>query len=138
MRISDWSSDVCSSDLTLTGRRYLARQREAERRALPRPAFGTDHSAMALDDALDRRQADAVAVELLLVVQALERTEQLAGIFGREAGTVVGDVERQLLAGHVVLADDDACLTGFRSELPRVADPVLQPVAGIGRASCRE
>src|SRR3546814_15833476 len=84
MRISDWSSDVCSSDLTLTGRRYLARQREAERRALPGPAFGTDHSAMALDDALDRRQADAVAVELLLVVQALERTEQLAGIFGRE------------------------------------------------------
>src|SRR3546814_6023854 len=93
---------------------------------------------MALDDALDRRQADAVAVELLLVVQALERTEQLAGIFGREAGTVVGDVERQLLAGHVVLADDDACIHGFRSELPRVADQVLQQVADQRRVRSEE
>src|SRR3546814_16801287 len=115
MRISDWSSDVCSSDLTLTGRRYLARQREAERRALPRPAFGTDHSAVAFDDALDRRQADAVAVELLLVVQALERTEQLAGIFGRESGNVFGDVERKLPACPAVLADSDAILPVFRS-----------------------
>src|SRR3546814_8739860 len=90
VRISDWSSDVCSSDL---------RQREAERRALPRPAFGTDHSAVAFDDALDRRQADAVAVELFLVVQPLEGTEQLARVFRREARAVVGDVERQLLAG---------------------------------------
>src|SRR3546814_19838010 len=113
MRISDWSSDVCSSDLeppqpaTLTGRRYLARQREAERRALPRPAFGTDHSAVAFDDALDRRQADAVAVELFLVVQQLEGTEQLARVFWREARAVVCDVERHLLAGHSFLLVDD-------------------------------
>src|SRR3546814_14949637 len=129
MRISDWSSDVCSSDLTLTGRRYLARQREAERRALPRPAFGTDHSAVAFDDALDRRQADAVAVELFLVVQPLEGTEQLARVFRREARAVVGDVARQLLAGTALFLADGAARTGgFRGALPGVSDPGLQPV----------
>src|SRR5690606_1698046 len=55
---------------------------EVERRALAFDALGPDRAAVALDDPLDRRQADAVAGKLLLRVQALERTEQLVGVFG--------------------------------------------------------
>ena len=71
----------------------LARQGEIERRALAFAAFGTDGAAVALDDALDRRQADAVARELLLVMQPLERPEQLVDVLLVESRAVVADEE---------------------------------------------
>ena len=48
---------------------------------------------MPLDDATHRREADAIARELFLTVQALERPEQLVGVFRRESGPVVADEE---------------------------------------------
>lgn len=62
---------------------------------------------MALDDALDRGQSDADAREVLLAVQALERLEELLGVAGIEAGTVVGDAE-----AVAVPIDPDAGLGG--------------------------
>src|SRR3546814_19166100 len=51
---------------------------------------------------------------------------------------LVGDVERQLLAGNAFfLADGDARTGGFRGELPGVAAQVLQQVADQRRVADR-
>src|SRR5690606_881474 len=100
------------------------RKREAEGGALAFHAGGADGAAVAFGDALDRRQADAVARELFLRMQALERTEQLVGVGGREAGAVVAHEE--LVA---VAPDLDACLRAVAGELPGVGQQVLEQVA---------
>src|SRR5690606_38124246 len=90
-------------------------EREVERGALAFDARGADGAAVALDDALDRGQADAVAGELFLRVQALERTEQLVGVGGREACAVVAHEE--LVA---VAPDLDPRLRAVAGDLPGI------------------
>ena len=51
--------------------------------------FGSDCSAMAMNDALDGCEAYAGAFELVSPVQPLEDTEQLVGILHVEADTIV-------------------------------------------------
>src|SRR3546814_1948141 len=74
MRISDWSSDVCSSDLRRSRRAPAARRNARRRSALPpsarsprgifelRDAFAADR----LDDARQHRYALAAPVQLFL------------------------------------------------------------------------
>ena len=50
---------------------------------------------MPFNDALDHRQPDAGAFEILDRMQALKHAEQLVGISGIEAGAVVAHAERQ-------------------------------------------
>ena len=50
-------------------------------------------AAMPLHDAPHRRQTDAVPFELRLIVQALERPEQLVGVGRIESGAIVGQGE---------------------------------------------
>src|SRR3546814_15194228 len=84
MRISDWSSDVCSSDLTLGGlARRLFAAREALRARYPddgerRRALG---AALTEGGALDPMKADADAVARRLGAAATEpaSTEQRRG-----------------------------------------------------------
>ena len=52
-------------------------------------AFCPDLAAVATDDALDDRQADAVARKLLHSVQALESPKELVGVIHVKAGPVV-------------------------------------------------
>src|SRR5712672_3333515 len=76
---------------------YLARRRpaaslrqaEGERRALARFRLGPDAAAMALDDAVDDREADAGALELLGAVQPLKGAEELGGVAHVEPRAVV-------------------------------------------------
>src|SRR3546814_3387980 len=57
MRISDWSSDVCSSDL---GEADLARQGEARIERLPRPLLEQQRARHALQEGgAVRRRADS-------------------------------------------------------------------------------
>src|SRR3546814_2578259 len=60
MRISDWSSDVCSSDLGWAGRSYL-HCRQGDREACARRRIGTilsnDPAVMRFDGGLGDRQA---------------------------------------------------------------------------------
>src|SRR5260370_30515243 len=53
-------------------------QCEVERRPLVRLSLGPDAAAVALDDALHNREADASALEFLRVVHPLEHAEKLS------------------------------------------------------------
>ena len=64
-------------------------QREAEGRPMIHRAFGPDFTPMPLYHSLDRRQPDAGATELALIVQPLERGKQMAGACHVESRAVV-------------------------------------------------
>src|SRR5581483_8081297 len=66
-------------------------QREVEGRAFVHLAFGPDAPAVAADDALHGRQADACAFKLLAVVQALKSPEQFVDVGHIEARAIVAD-----------------------------------------------
>src|SRR5688572_24277090 len=72
-------------------------QREVERRAFVRPAFGPHAPAVARDDALHEGEADAGAREVLLIVQSLEDAEKLGGIARVEACAIVAYIVGVLL-----------------------------------------
>src|SRR3546814_7316199 len=71
MRISDWSSDVCSSDLPRRGARIRERQPQGEIAALARLARHLDRAAHRLRD-----------------LERLERTEPEARILRRHEGQI--------------------------------------------------
>ena len=71
---------------------------------------------MALDNPLDRRKADAVTGELALVMQPLERPEQLVHVLLVEAGPVVTDEEL-----HRITAELDPRVHRAAGEFPCVA-----------------
>src|SRR5690606_38351603 len=114
-----------------------AGQHEAETRALARLALGPDLAAVALHHPPHRRQRDAVAGELVLGVQALERPEQLGRVFLAEACTVVAHEAHRLVPLVRRAADLDPRIRGVRGELPGVADQVLQQVAHQVRITVR-
>src|SRR5690606_10774914 len=113
--------------------RLVPRQGEPEHRAAVDLALGADGAAVALHDALDRGKADTVPAEALLVMQALERAEQLADVLLVEAGTVVADVEGAVL----LLPELDPRRLAPVGELPGVAEQVLQQVAQQGGVALR-
>src|SRR3546814_11887990 len=112
MRISDWSSDVCSSDLIAEALRHFA--------ALP-----VQREAVGEDRAIGRAAAGAAAFEQ----GGLEPAAMLVGPFEIEVGAGVG----------TVAALHDEAVGGAAVE-PDVEDVVhhLIVVKAIGRASCRE
>src|SRR5262249_222264 len=59
-------------------------------------AFRPDAPAVAMDDAVDRGEADARALELIISMQTLEHAEQLVRVAGIEAGAVVLDANDDL------------------------------------------
>ena len=63
-----------------------------------RLGFGPDLAAVAMNDSLHRGQPDARAREILLPVKALKDSEQLIGIFGIEAHSVVPHEENRHVA----------------------------------------
>ena len=71
-------------------------QREVKRRAFVRLAFGPDAPAMAGDDAVDDRQADAGAFEIVGAMQALEHAEEFLRVALVEADAVVADEVHRL------------------------------------------
>ena len=69
----------------------LMSEREVENSAFACFAFGAHLAAVAMDDALDGRQADTGSFELLGSVQALEHAEKLSGITHIETRTIIDD-----------------------------------------------
>src|SRR3546814_1372780 len=97
MRISDWSSDVCSSDLRL-GRRLwrgriavgaVDRQIDRKARPLPRLAVGEDEARRLFDDSIDGRKPEPGA--LADVLGREEGFENLGQHVGRYTGAGVAD-----------------------------------------------
>lgn len=72
-----------------------------EGRAFAGGALGPYAAIVALDDPLHAGEADARAGELTFSVQPLEWLEQLIGVCGVEAGTVVANIAA---GGDVLLA----------------------------------
>src|SRR5688500_9566739 len=71
---------------------------EVERRPLAHGAFGPDAAAVAAQDALNRGEPHAGALELLLGVETLESVEELIGVGGVEAGAVVAHMVDAIVA----------------------------------------
>src|SRR3546814_13861879 len=131
MRISDWSSDVCSSDLIARGvsgrtvdlRRILAGERAA---TMTRPAaVGVDddlapgQTAIA-DRAADHAVAARVAVELVLLVDPLRRQHRLAAVLPHAFAQRPPPDARIILGRppHRGNADPDSLLHSLRSSCP--------------------
>src|SRR5581483_10416382 len=66
---------------------------KVECRALADARLGPDPSAVAVDDALHDRQADAGPLEIFGAMQPLEHAKELVGVFHVEADSVVADEE---------------------------------------------
>ena len=99
-------------------------EREVERRALADGTFGPDAAAVAMDDPLHRRQADPGALELGLVVQPLERSEQLVGVRHVESRAVVADEVGARPVRSV--RPTSTVASGSSSELPGVSQQVFE------------
>src|SRR5581483_8570192 len=96
---------------------------EIERGAAIDSSFDPDSPAVAGDDALHDRQADAGAFKILRAMQPLEHPEQLVDVLHVEADAVVAD-EEDLLAAAVLRAD---LHRGFAAR-PRVFEGVVDQV----------
>lgn len=77
--------------------------------------FGPDLAAVAMNDALHRRQPDAGALEIFLPVKALKDSEQLIGIFRIEAHSVIAHKENRRIARFLRTYLNN-------SELPRLGE----------------
>src|SRR3546814_8023460 len=102
MRIGDWSSDVCSSDLADTGLVgiYLATARKQAGRALDLTRKVLEQTAAELQPAeLERAKAQARAGLLMGLESVQARCDHLARhlmLFGRpvEAAEIVAEIDR--------------------------------------------
>src|SRR3546814_6343953 len=101
MRISDWSSDVCSSDLAAIdiGRRANIGDMELGHRLDPHR----------LPDAAHRRVPDARGVEDLLAARLRARAGRVCHLdddFVRTRFQIIGDIEAERVEPALVAADD--------------------------------
>src|SRR5450755_2840468 len=101
-------------------------EREVDGGAAVDGAFGPGPAAVALDDAPDAGQADAVARELVGVVEPLERLEQLADIGRVEAGPVIADVAADGGVADGCGRELDGGAVAAGGELPGVFEQVVQ------------
>src|SRR3546814_2968628 len=101
MRISDWSSDVCSSDLTLTD------GRPAFKEVVAFEGFDADqvlHLAASLDQGSEHPLADAIVAEARRRNFEFDRVEDFDSVTGMGVrGSVAG---HELALGNTALMDD--------------------------------
>ena len=117
-------------------------ERKRKGRALALGSLRPNPAAMAMNDALDSRQADAASGEILRRVKPLESAEEFADIRHVETGAIIAD-EVDLLPILLRHAQLDPGLRLFLRELPRVAEQVLeyhlqQPRITLGRDPLRD
>src|SRR5919197_5945828 len=94
-KVSSMSCGLSSTSRMSTGCSGIACgsvQGETECRACIRLCLGPNRTAMAMDDALDNREAHAGAFILVRSMEPLEDAEELVGIFHPKPDTVVPDV----------------------------------------------
>src|SRR3546814_13546300 len=128
MRISDWSSDVCSSDLSCTAARPPSRfvTPSAARPFMPSPHSRSGPAERDPDTGIGAYPGRTVREDLLIVLiqQVLHAAEQLDAV-----GETIGAGE---IHQHEIVQPDAAARRGVH-ELA-----VLHAPVEIGRASCRE
>ena len=108
----------------------MARQVDAEGRALADLAVGEDVAARLLDDAVDGGQAEAGALADILGGE--ERLEDLGHDLGRHAGAGVLDLDQHVLAGrHAVAGELQALALGDVARADGERAAVGHGVAGV-------
>src|SRR3546814_15278014 len=111
MRISDWSSDVCSSDLR-RGAGGVDGKVDGEGRALAGHRIGEDVPARLLDDAVDGREPQPGALAGFLGGE--EGLENLAEMFGRDARAGIAHLECGIIRSEERRVGKE-CVSTFRS-----------------------
>src|SRR3546814_20265998 len=142
MRISDWSSDVCSSDLTLGTGLVHGFVKSAPDLPTPDVQFFFVHAsyANAAERILDRQPGMTIGVAQL-------RPESVGSIHLKSSDPTAGPAIRpNFLSAQI---DRDSLVGGMKVARRIVGQPAMQSyieseispgaaVAKIGRASCRE
>src|SRR5262249_20711597 len=122
--MSGWSI-TCRRRSSLFRIDTLIRQGEMEGGAFALRCVGPDAAAVAGDDAMGDREADARALELICIVEALESTEELLRALDRKARAIVAH-EIDALAVFVTHADLDHGIFSLARELPGVLEKLGQ------------
>src|SRR3546814_7679412 len=119
MRISDWSSDVCSSDL-LAGTLLRTLDAGAESAAVWKTANrALGHSGPVAEAFLNRNELELVVEELLTLAQGL-RPLLLIGRVGAPDGTLVAFFEPEAVRHIVVVETHQARSEEHKSELQSI------------------
>src|ERR1700753_2363887 len=100
-------------------------EREEKCRAALDLAVGPDPSAVALDDAPRRREADAGAIENRRRVETREDAEEVLGVDGMEAGAIVAHEEYELVCEHQA-ADGDRRFVVATREFPGIVQKIFE------------
>src|SRR3546814_15305878 len=116
MRISDWSSDVCSSDLKESGRSELQLSAEAIKAALADAGLAPSDVDGMVTFTMDTSSEIALGRELGL------GDLRFFSRISHGGGAACGTVQQAAMAVATGVADVVVCYSGFK----------------IGRASCRE
>src|SRR5690606_7000994 len=98
--------------------------RKEETGTLIHIAFRPDFSTMSVDDSIDGRQPQPGSLELVVMMKALERREQLRRMADIKSNAVVPDHEH-FLFGAMGQGNFDPRFFRFRGELPRIPQQVL-------------
>src|ERR1700681_1971337 len=98
-------------------------QREKESGALIDSRLDPDTATVSRDNSLCCSQTDSGAFKLRILVQPLERCEELVGIRHIESGAVIPNIENGLVA-LVLVPECNLCLCTFRRVLPGVPQQV--------------
>lgn len=104
----------------------LRAEREGEGRAAPDGGLGRDPPAVAVDDALDDREAEPRPFEVVGRVEALEHPEDPLSLARVEPHAVVAHPVAHLAGSPGLPVDLDATLRASAGELQRVREQVLE------------
>src|SRR4030088_2679852 len=105
------------------GSSWSVSQSEKKSGALIDGRLDPDTATVSRDNSLCRSQADSGAFKLRILVQPLERCEELVGIRDIEPGAVIPNIENSL-GSFVLLPEYNLCFWAFRRVLPRVSKQV--------------
>src|SRR3546814_18184968 len=118
MRISDWSSDVCSSDLPLLSIRKFAKER------------------IDMAKLVDIGSMPQAAADLLVGVVKARRNVLISGGTGSGKTTMLNALSAFIDGRERILTIEDAA--ELQLQQAHVARLATRPVNKTGRASCRE
>src|SRR3546814_17923049 len=134
MRISDWSSDVCSSDLDEQGRygEIVVTGDRANRFGTDTVQSGSFRNAKILDVPLTISVIPSEVLKSQQAVDLIDAVRNTAGV----STTGTGPVAYHNLTVRGIAVDTQ---TNFRLDraLTMLSEPAFPPANKIGRASCR-
>src|SRR5437879_640361 len=100
-------------------------KREVEGSSFVHFSFSPNAASVPKDDALNERQADACALEIFNIVEALKDTKQFTAVLHVESDSIVANVIGVLIAVFAE-TDLDCSVMFWPSEFERIRDQVIK------------